>query len=117
MDQKIDFVFIGYAVNSKACRFLVHKSDDPEIHVSTIIESDNAEFFENIYSYKTESESTCERPKQPREESMGNILTSEEPWCSTRHRKTSSFGPDFVTLLLENEPQTFKATMSSSEST
>ena len=26
-----------------------------------IIESDNAEFFENIYPYKTESESTSER--------------------------------------------------------
>ena len=50
--KKIDCVFIGYAVNSKACQFLVHKSDNPEIHVNTIIESDNAEFFENIYPYK-----------------------------------------------------------------
>ena len=41
----IDCVFIGYAANSKACRFLVHKSDNLEIHVNTIIESDNAEFF------------------------------------------------------------------------
>ena len=110
----INCVFIGYAVNSKACRFLVHKSDDPEIHVNTIIESDNAEFFENIYPYKTESESTSERPKRPREESMENILTSEEPRRSTRQRKSISFGPDFVALLLENEPQTFKAAMSSS---
>ena len=66
----VDCVFIGYVVNSKACRFFVHKSDNPEIHVNTIIESDNAEFFENIYPYKTESESTSERPKRPREESM-----------------------------------------------
>ena len=36
-------------------------------------------FFENIYPYKTESESTSERPKRPREESTENILTSEEP--------------------------------------
>ena len=115
--KTIDCVFIGYAVNSKACRFLVHKSDNPEIHVNTIIESDNAEFFENIYPYKTESESTSERPKRPREESMENILTSEEPRRSTRQRKSVSFGPDFVALLLENEPQTFKAAMSSSEST
>ena len=40
--KTIDYVFIGYAVNSKACRFLVHKYDNPEIHVNTIIESDNA---------------------------------------------------------------------------
>ena len=50
--KTIDYVFIGYAVNSKACRFLVHKSDNPEIQVNTIIESDNAEFFENIYPYE-----------------------------------------------------------------
>ena len=48
---------------------------------------------------------------------MENILTSEEPRQSTRQRKSVSFGPDFVALLLENEPQTFKAAMSSSEST
>ena len=48
---------------------------------------------------------------------MENILTSEEPRRSTRQRKSVSFGPDFVALLLENEPQTFKAVMSSSEST
>ena len=75
------------------------------------------QFFENIYPYKTESESTSETPKRPREESMENILTSEEPRRSTRQRKSVSFGPDFVALLHENEPQTFKAAMSSSEST
>ena len=48
---------------------------------------------------------------------MENILTSEEPRRSTRQRKSVSFGPDFITLLLENEPQTFKAAMSLSEST
>ena len=46
--KTIGCVFIGYAVNSKACRFLFPKFDNPEIHVNTIIESDNAEFFENI---------------------------------------------------------------------
>ena len=48
--KTVDCVFIGYTANSKACRFLVHKYDNPEIHVNTIIESDNAEFFENILS-------------------------------------------------------------------
>ena len=48
---------------------------------------------------------------------MENILTSEEPRRSTRQRKSVSFGPDFVALLLENEPQTFKAAMSSLKST
>ena len=53
----IDCFFIGYDVNSKAGRVLVHKYDNLEIHVNTIIESDNIDFFENIYPYKTECES------------------------------------------------------------
>ena len=48
--KTIDCVFIGYAVNSKACRFFVHNSDNPEIHVNTIIESDNVKFFLNYLS-------------------------------------------------------------------
>ena len=56
-------VFIGYVVNCKVCRLLVHKSDYPEIHINTIIKSDNIEIFENIYLYIIESESTSERPK------------------------------------------------------
>ena len=48
---------------------------------------------------------------------MKNILTSEKPRHSSRQRKSASFGQDFVALLLENEPQTFKAAISSSEST
>ena len=51
--------------------------------LNTIIESDNAEFFENIYPYKIEIESTSERLKRPREESIENILSSEEPRRST----------------------------------
>ena len=50
------YVFIGYAKSSKACRFLVHKSEHPDINKNTVIESDNAEFFENIYSYKIRHE-------------------------------------------------------------
>ena len=61
--KMVDCVFIGYAVTCKACRFLVHKSDYPEIHINTIIKSDSIEIFENIYLYKIESESTSERPK------------------------------------------------------
>ena len=48
----VNSVFIGYGVNCKACQFLVHKFDNSEIHVNTIIESDNAELFEQIYPYK-----------------------------------------------------------------
>ena len=40
----MDCVFIGYATNSKACRFLFHKSEHPDIHDNTVMESDNADF-------------------------------------------------------------------------
>ena len=47
--KTIDCIFIGYANNSKAYRFLVYKSEILDIHSNTIIESDNAEFFEDIF--------------------------------------------------------------------
>ena len=43
---------------------------------------------------------------------MPNI---EEPRRSKRQRVPKSFGPDFLAFLLENEPQTFKEAMKSSE--
>ena len=46
--KTIDCIFIGYANNSSAYHFLVHKSSIPDIHEDTIIESRNASFFENI---------------------------------------------------------------------
>ena len=49
--KTFDYVFIGYAQNSNAYHFLVHKSEIPDIHVNTIIESRDASFFENIYPY------------------------------------------------------------------
>ena len=49
--KTIDCVFIGYAQNSNAYRFLVHKSEILDIHVNTIIESRDALFFENIFPH------------------------------------------------------------------
>ena len=49
--KTIDCVFIGYANNSSAYRFLVHKSENPDIHVNTVMESRNAYFFEDVFPY------------------------------------------------------------------
>lgn len=113
----MDSVFIWYCVNSKACQFSFQKYDDTDIHVNIIIETNNVEFFEHIYPYKTECESTSEIPKPPKKEQTKNTLPSEDPRHSTRQQKPTSFKPDFVVLFLKNEPQTFKVAMSSSEST
>ena len=50
--KTIDCIFIDYAINSSAYRFLVYKYDIPDIHVNTIIESRNASFFENVFPSK-----------------------------------------------------------------
>ena len=50
--KTVDCIFIGYARNNSAYRFLVHKSDIPDIHVNTIMESRNASFFENVFPCK-----------------------------------------------------------------
>jgi len=56
----MDFVFIGYVLNSSAYRFLVHKSEMPDIHVNMIIESRDV-FFKDIFPYKREEDKTSEK--------------------------------------------------------
>ena len=50
--KTVDCVFIGYANNSSAYRFLICKSDIPDMHVNTIIESKNDSFFEHNFPYR-----------------------------------------------------------------
>ncbi|RVW64853.1 Retrovirus-related Pol polyprotein from transposon TNT 1-94 [Vitis vinifera] len=47
--KTIDCIFIGYAHNSNAYRFLVYESNIPDIHKNTIMESRNASFFEDVF--------------------------------------------------------------------
>ena len=54
--KTVDCIFIGYAHNSSAYRFLVHKSNITDIHVNTVIESRNAPFFENVFPCKVMQE-------------------------------------------------------------
>ena len=50
--KTVDCVFLGYAQRSIAYRFLVVKSEVPDVHVDTIMESRDAIFFENIFPMK-----------------------------------------------------------------
>ena len=45
----VDCVFLGYTQNNMAYRFLVVKSDSPDVSVYTIMESRDASFFEEVY--------------------------------------------------------------------
>ncbi|PHT40155.1 hypothetical protein CQW23_19009 [Capsicum baccatum] len=114
--KTVDCVFIGNAKSSKAYRFLIHKFEYLDINENTVIESANAEFFENIYPYKTRHEQSIGGSKRPQDESSENVHNYDNPRRSTRQVTSTSFGSDFVIFLLENEPQTFKEAMTSSDS-
>ena len=47
--KTIDCLFIGYAQNNIAYRFLMHDSKIPEIHKGTIMELRNESFFEKVF--------------------------------------------------------------------
>jgi hypothetical protein len=50
--KMVDCVFLGYAHNCIAYRFLIVKSEVYDMHVDTIFESRDATFFENIFPMK-----------------------------------------------------------------
>ena len=50
--KTVDCVFLGYAFHSIGYRFLVVKSEVPDMHVGTIMESNDATFFEDIFPMK-----------------------------------------------------------------
>ncbi|XP_070029692.1 uncharacterized protein [Nicotiana sylvestris] len=62
-----------------------------------------------------ESELTYQKSKRPREEIINGMPNEENPRRSKRQWTSTSFGPDFLTFLLENERRTFKEAMSSSK--
>ena len=109
-----DCMFIGYAYHSAAYRFLVIKSD---VHdCNTIIETKNAEFFESIFPLKSDN-----IPSQPLNNSRNPLEDSDEHAVeelrrSKRQRKETSFGDDFYTYLVNNDPLTFVETVNSSDS-
>uniref|UniRef100_A0A2N9GAW9 Integrase catalytic domain-containing protein n=1 Tax=Fagus sylvatica TaxID=28930 RepID=A0A2N9GAW9_FAGSY len=122
--KTVDCVFIGYAHNSSAYRFLIHKSDIPDMHVNTIIESRNASFFEEIFPCKPTQETNSLNSLKRNLESTSSTSHDQElmeernevePRRSKRTKTSKTFGPDFLTFMLEDEPQSFKEAMSMPE--
>ena len=86
------------------------------MHANTIIESRNASFFENVFPYKSTQESNSS--KRTHDTAIGSSQgqqDDDEPRRSKRTRTSKSFGPDFLTYLLEDKPQSFKEAMLSPE--
>ena len=86
------------------------------MHANTIIKSRNVYFFENVFPYKSTHESNSS--KITHDTAIGSSQCQpddDEPRRNKRTRMSKSFGPDFLTYLLEDEPQSFKEAMSSLE--
>ena len=111
----VDCVFIGYAHNSSAYRFLIHKLEIFDMHANTIIESRNASLFENVFPYKSTQESNSSKRTHDTTIGYQGQQNDDEPRRSKRTRTSKCFGRDFLTYLLEDEPQSFKEAMSSPE--
>ena len=101
--KTVDCVFIGYAHNSNAYRFLIHRLEIFDMHANTIIESRNESFFENVFPYKSTQESnSSERTHDTAISSSQSQQDDDEPRHSKRTRTSKSFGPYFLTYLLED---------------
>ena len=113
--KTIDCVFIGFANASAAYRFLVYKSEVHDIHVNTILESIDAEFFEDVFPYK-ESPMSAMYKRTRDEQSTPKIQEQHtEPRKGSRIKKPKNFGPDFISFMTIGEPQTYKEAITSPE--
>ncbi|PNX71449.1 retrotransposon-related protein, partial [Trifolium pratense] len=104
-----DCMFIGYAGNSAAYRFLVLKSD--VLEKNTIIESKNAEFFENVFPLKSKIEKSIVEPLCESNSCSNDF--EREPRRSTRVRKETNLGDDFYIFLVDGDPLTYSEAISS----
>jgi hypothetical protein len=116
--KTVDCVFLGYAHHSIDYRFLVIKSEIPDVHVDTFLESHDVTFFENIFpmkkSYDMSSLPTnviTDISPEPSEnfdhaehtpEPIHEEIDSESPRRSKRPRTVKSFSDDFTVYLMDD---------------
>jgi hypothetical protein len=120
--KTVDCVFLRYAHHSISYRFLVIKSEIPDVHVDTFLESCNVTFFENIFpmknSYGMSSLPTnviadiSPKPSgnfdhvKHTPEPIHEEIDSEARRRSKRPRTAKSFGDDFTIYLMDDTPKT-----------
>ncbi|GJV50490.1 retrotransposon protein, putative, ty1-copia subclass [Tanacetum coccineum] len=111
-----------YLQNSSAYRFIIHDSKNPDIQKNAVMESRNASFFENIFPCLTKETGSSSRLDeevvQDKRQRDDNDLQDKrqdqteeeevEPRRSKRARNEKSFGPDFVSFMVENEPTSYR---------
>ncbi|CAI9771418.1 unnamed protein product [Fraxinus pennsylvanica] len=116
----VDCIFIGYAHDSSAYQFLVYESKISDIHKNTIMESRNASFFEHVFPYKSKEEASYSKQTYDImiENSQGQEQEEDvevQPRRSKREKTEKSYGPDFLTYMLESEPQNYQETVNFSK--
>jgi hypothetical protein len=114
--KTVDCVFLGYAHNSIAYRFLVVKSEVCDMHIDTIFESRDATFFENIFlmkdmrsnvKFSTEIAPDNTIPIESSVESFEQTLEKDDnevPVKNKRQRIAKYFGDDFIVYLVDDTP-------------
>jgi hypothetical protein len=128
--KTVDCVLLGYAFHSIGYRFLIIKSEVPDMHVGTIMESNDATFFEDIFPMKDmPNSSNQEIPTLSTQElsvipestiAMEHVENPEEddnetPVRSKRRRTAKSFGDDFIVYLVDDTPRTLSEAYASSD--
>ena len=116
-----DCMFIEYASNSVAYRFLVLKSD--VLECNTIIETKNIESFEHVFPLSGKISRTptiVDDIKNSYDEHVPTTMddmesSHDELRRSKRQRKEVSFGDDLYTFLIKNEPSSYFEAISSSD--
>jgi hypothetical protein len=121
----VDRVFLGYAFHSVGYRFLVVKCGVDDVLISSIMESRDATFFENIFPMRDEtgpSRQESIKKDKPAESIVCDIPTpiehpeednDEAPRRSKRQRTEKSFGDHFVVYLMDDTPKAIKEAYSS----
>jgi hypothetical protein len=97
--KAIECIFLGYAQHSKGYRFLVVEPNN-SVEVNTVIESRDAEFYENRFTSIPSINNKMMEPIRNNNE-FGESSESSELRRSKRMRKEKSFGPDFIVYLVE----------------
>jgi hypothetical protein len=120
--KTVDYIFLGYAPHSIAYRFLVIKSEIPDMHVDTFLESRDVTLFENIFPMKKSYDMSSLRANviantfpEPSEnfdhaehtpKPIHEEIDSEAPRRSQRTRTAKSFGDNFIVYLVDDTPKT-----------
>jgi hypothetical protein len=120
--KTVDCVFWGYAHHSTAYRFLEMKSEIPDVHIDTFLESCDVTFFENIFPMKNSYDmsslpanvlaDTSPEPSKNFDhaehipEPIHEEIDSEALRRSKIPRIAKSFGDDFTIYLMNDTPKT-----------